>query len=236
MLNRKSRFEMSGSYELNKIEKYEALDATNKAMTDPDEAKSGPFSCHLKGLTPREQAMLHREDDHVQAVLQVVPSMGNHRNITTASLKKECLEGRKKTSVHWADPLVDDTLSEKEIWKMIMAVADVGKRSLREQWMEMRKQHVKRGNLQIYKKESVPVYLAEVDRMRNFRSLTAGAAVRNRQGKWNNLDVVMDTGAAVTLLSEKTFKSMDLPGKIFEGVDVPLLDASGNSMKVRGLV
>ena len=173
--------------------------------------------------------MLHREDDLVQAVMQVVPLSKNIKE--SGRLKKEPAK-----SVHWADPLVDKTLTEGEVWKMIMAVADVKPKSLREHWHQLREQYLKKGNLQIYKTMSVPIYLAEVDRMRNFRSLTAGASVKNRQGKWNNLDVIIDSGAAVTLLSEKTYDAMGSPGEIFEGVDVPLLDASGNGMKVRGLV
>ena len=182
--------------------------------------------------------MLNREDHRIQAVMQVVPQKVIKKpkewNLKGMSSKEEPSAGIK--SVSWADPLIEDTLSEAEVWKMILAATDVKPQSSRELWQQIRQKHLKRGNLQIHKTSGVPIYLADVDRMRNFRSLTAGAAVKDRRGRWNNLDIIVDTGAAVTLMSEKTYNSMDLPGKLFEGVDVPLLDASGNSMKVRGLI
>ena len=154
--------------------------------------------------------MLYKEDDLIQAVMQVVPPVVKKKIERKNSPANANRKARKNARVHWADPVVDDDLSEDEIWKMIMAVKNGGKKSLRAQWHEMRRLYVKKGNLQIYKK-SFPIYLAEVDRMRNFRSLTAGAAIKSRQGKWNNLDVIIDTGAAVTLLSEKTYVSMGSP-------------------------
>ena len=133
-----------------------------------------------------------------------------------------------------------DDLTKEECWNLIkdrFSSASTEDLSLPSEWSRIKRSYSKRGKLQPFGSQDTSVYVAEVDQYRAFRSLTAGARIQKQDGSWTLTKVMLDTGAGVTLIRKSVWDGMNRKTPILEvPPDMNLIDASGNELKMSGLV
>lgn len=109
--------------------------------------------------------------------------------------------------------------------------------SLASEWSRIYNRYGKRGKLKPFSRQDTAVYVAQTTKHHAFKSLTAGAKIKDEDGNWMATTVLVDTGAGVTLIRKNVFDKMGQQAAVHAvPPGISLIDASGNELVMTGLV
>ena len=132
-------------------------------------------------------------------------------------------------------------VSEEAAWATIMSQPTPPSQAstLSERWEELESKYRKRGKIAVIQDPvaapSCPVWIADVDRSRAYRSLSTMVKVTDSNGNQKAFDMVVDTGSCATLTSKRTWDDMGSPPLFKPDRIINLHDANGQALKVLGL-
>ena len=204
-------------------------------------------------IEPVEQVVVHKS--HSDSVIAQSPeaSLQNPSDdleVVKSGAKLKCkqtepLGGKKSSMVPLTNmtpsrktkrPLIVDELSELAAWDAIMNQPSLPRSStLGRRWDALEYHHKRRGRIQVIQPGSAPVWVAQEDTVRAYKSLTTSVKVVDVNGRLQSMDIVIYTGACVTLASEQAWLDMGSPKLLPLPRPISLQDANGHDLDVRGL-
>ena len=132
-------------------------------------------------------------------------------------------------------------ISEEATWASIVSqpTPPSAPSTLGQRWEDSELQLTKRGKIQVIqepiKAPSRPVWVADVDKSRAYRSLSTRVEVADVNGVKKAFQMVVDTGSCVTLVSDRVYTDVGSPPLFKPDHQINLHDANGQPLKVRGL-
>lgn len=163
-----------------------------------------------KFVNPHSKSLEKQGPDLAEIVIIPTHPVAQMNQIRTASTCREC-----KHKATGEPPKVDGDL--KHMWATIQQRCGTNR------------------ILKPFTSLSTPLWIAQADQVRAYRSLTTVGQVRDHKGRLKDLSVVVDSGAALTLISERVWKQSRWVKNTLSVTKTKLQTASGEQLEVKGV-